>query len=188
MSSGEWPQTEQELAPLPRRRGMLSLVFVGVVAAGLLVGWALQPAGEATVARVGSPAPTFVVPMLDGTEFDLADHIADDGRPVVLNLWASWCAPCRAEIPEISAWAAANPQAYVIGIAVEDQEAAARELAAELAPGYDLAIGDPEFRSAYPTIGLPATFFIDRDGNVAELINGVVTEESLDAAVGPIAR
>ena len=52
---------------------------------------------------VDDPAPDFSVTTFDGTVFSLVDHLATDGRPVVLNLWASWCVPCRAEMPAFDA-------------------------------------------------------------------------------------
>lgn len=165
---------------------MLTAIFVGVVAIGLVVAWIVKEAGAEQVATVGATAPDFSVALLDGGRFDLADHIANDGRPVVLNLWASWCPPCRAEIPEISTWSQENPDVYVIGVAVEDRDSEARALAAELQPEYDLAIGDAEFRGAYPSPGLPATFFIDSSGEVIEIINAAVTTESLDDGVAAI--
>ncbi len=161
-------------------------MFLGVVAVGLVVAWIVADGSGDDVAGRNKPAPNFLVDLLDGGEFELSEHLAEDGRPLVLNLWASWCGPCRAEIPEISDWAAANPDVYVLGVAVEDREADARELAAELDPSYDLAIGDQDFRNSYPSIGLPATYFIDADGDIAELVNGIVTAESLDEMVGAI--
>lgn len=165
---------------------MLTAVFAGVVAVGLTVAWIVSDSSSNKVAERDQPAPDFSVSLLDGDEFALSKHLAADGRPVVLNLWASWCAPCRTEIPEISAWALANPDVYVIGVAVEDREEDAKKLTDELKPSYDMAIGDQAFRNSYPSLGLPATYFIDGDGDIAELVNGIVTAELLDATKGAI--
>ena len=180
MSSGTWPPPDGEAGPLPGRRFLLTGVFVGVVAVGLLVAWAIGGSGETTKDDL---APDFTLALLDGGQFSLSRHVTTDGRPVLVNLWASWCGPCRAEIPTISAWAEKNPDVYVLGIAVEDAESSARELAAELQPSYDLAIGDGSFRADYPSLGLPASYLIDGEGRVAAVFNGILTEDTLDAFV-----
>ncbi len=161
---------------------MLTAVFIGVVVIGLAVAWAFGR-GNPEVAEVGGPAPTFDAPLFDGTSFDLAEHLEQDGRPVVLNLWASWCDPCRDEIPDLSAWAEDNPDIMVLGLAVEDVEDEARALAAELSPSYPLGLGDDAFRASYPSFALPVTYVIDQEGRVADFINGVVTAERLDEVV-----
>jgi thiol-disulfide isomerase/thioredoxin len=139
--------------------------------------------GSADVAEVGEPAPAFDAPLFDGTSFDLAEHLEQDGRPVVLNLWASWCDPCRDEIPDLSTWSEDNPDILVLGLAVDDVEDEARALAAELAPSYPLGLGDDTFRASYPSFALPVTYVIGSDGQVTDFINGVVTAERLDEAV-----
>ena len=160
-------------------------MFIAVVAIGLVVAWIVRDTSGPTAVR-GGAAPEFTVTLIGGGEFDLASHLEEDGRPIVLNLWASWCGPCRTEIPAISRWSEGNPGTLVLGVAVEDQEDDSRTLAAELDPAYQLAIGSTEFRSAYPSLGLPATYIIDGAGNIADLINGVVDETSLDEALEAI--
>jgi thiol-disulfide isomerase/thioredoxin len=181
MSSETWPPPDGNPGPLPTRRLLLTGIFVAVVVGGLVLAWAIGAiAGDNTENAL---APDFTVALLDGGDFNLSDHLADDGRPVLINLWASWCGPCLAEIPAISAWAEKNPGVYVLGVAVEDVESDARALAAELQPSYDLAVGDASFRSDYPSIGLPATYLIDDRGRVAEVFNGILTENTLDALI-----
>lgn len=135
------------------------------------------------MATLGGPAPEFVVPIIGGGQFDLADHIGGNG-PVVINQWASWCTPCREEIPDISAFADANPNVTVVGVAVEDSESQATAFAEEINATYELALGDPQFEDAYPRLGLPVTYVIDSSGTVVEIFNGIVDEEILVELTG----
>lgn len=160
---------------------LLTGVFVGVVVLGLVIAWLSGSSGGADDSDV---APDFTVELLGGGSFTLSDHLADDGRPLILNLWASWCAPCRAEMPDISAYAIANPHISVVGVAVEDVREKATEFADEVQVSYPLGFDEGDFRDLYPSIGLPATYFINPDGTIAAVINGIVTEESLDAGFG----
>jgi cytochrome c biogenesis protein CcmG/thiol:disulfide interchange protein DsbE len=171
--------------PLPRPNLKLTGVFSLVVLAGLAVGWLLsEPADSAPdVANVGEPAPDFDVPLLDGGRFVLSEQLASEDRPVVLNLWASWCGPCRVETPDISAFAEANPDVKVIGVAVEDTVSGADAFAEEFAPVYDLAFGTDKFDAAYPRLGLPATYVIGPDGVIDQLFNGIVNEDVLEGLV-----
>jgi thiol-disulfide isomerase/thioredoxin len=157
-------------------------VFIGVLVLGLAVAWALEGRGETAVE--GKTAPEFMVDLLDGGAVSLADHVEKDGRPMVLNLWASWCAPCRDEIPELSAFSDANPDIAVLGVAVEDVLADAQSLAAELEPSYPLAFGNESFERAYPNLGLPVTYFIDNEGKVTDVFNGILTEAILTERTG----
>ncbi len=128
------------------------------------------------------PAPDFGVVTLDGGSFVLSDHLAGDGRPVILNLWASWCLPCRTEMPAIDAFAAAHPEVKVVGVAVQDDFAAAAAFAEEIGVGYTLGFDQREEVSiGYQPLGLPATFLITADGTIARRIFGIVDEESLTA-------
>ncbi len=153
-------------------------MFVGVVVIGLAVAWAIGDRG--VVAQAGEPAPDFTVDVLDGGTFSLSDHIADDGRPLIINLWASWCAPCRKEMPDLSAFAGEHPEIEVVGVAVEDSLEEARTFAAEIDPEYALAYGDEAFEEAYHNFGLPVTYFLDADGTVTEVFNGILTPERLE--------
>lgn len=155
-------------------------MFVAVLAVGLTVGW-LMGGDEVSVAEIGQPAPDFSVEVIDGGTFTLSGA---RGQPVIVNLWASWCPPCRAEIPDISAFAEANPDVTIIGVAVEDAEQTAREFAAEIDASYPLALGTTAVEDAYPNLGLPATYVIDENGVVTDIINGIVDEEILSSAIG----
>ncbi len=166
--------------PLIRRRPGLSLVFAGIVLGGLIVGWLVRGEPPENVATEGQPAPLFTVEVIDGGLFDLESHlITSDDRVLVINLWASWCLPCREEIPAISAFAAANPDVTVVGVSVQDSESASRAFAAEIGAAYPLALGNEAFESAYPGFGLPATYIIDSTGRVAAVHIGILDAEDL---------
>lgn len=149
---------------------------------GLAVAWALDGSGK--TARTGEQAPDFSVELLEGGRFTLDTHISEDGRPLVLNLWASWCLPCREEIPDLSAFATDNPEIAVVGVAVEDRLEDARAFAAEMRPSYPLAFANRGFDESYPNFGLPVTYFLDEDGVVTDVFNGVLTIETLEEKGG----
>ena len=151
-----------------------------MVVVGLAAGW-LFSSQPVEVAAIGSPAPDFTVPVIDGDDFSLSDA---RGSKVVLNFWASWCGPCREEIPAISAFASANPDITVIGVAVEDTENAATDFAREIDASYPLMIGDRAVEDAYPRLGLPVTYIIDERGVVTDVFNGIVNEETLTDLAG----
>jgi cytochrome c biogenesis protein CcmG/thiol:disulfide interchange protein DsbE len=168
-----------EPGPLPRPGFRLTGVFLVAVVMGLGIGWIVNRSSS-EVAEIGAAAPDFTVEVIDGGTFTLSEA---RGQPVIVNLWASWCAPCREEIPAISAFATANPDVTVVGVAVQDPEKSAREFAATIDANYPLALGTTEFEDAYPHLGLPATYILDENGTVIEVINGIVNEDILANAL-----
>lgn len=155
-------------------------MFLAVIVAGLGVAWLLR-GGDAAVAAEGHAAPDFTVQLIEGGTFTLSEA---RGRPVVINFWASWCPPCRAEIPDISVYASAHPEVEVIGVAVRDVDDDSRAFATEIDASYPLAFGTTAVEDAYPTIGLPVTYVIDEAGTVTDVVNGIVDEEILGELVG----
>lgn len=128
----------------------------------------------------GEMAPAFAVETMDGGVFDLAAHVADGGGPVVLNLWASWCPPCRAEMPAIDTSAMRHPEITFVGVSVKDIAEEARAFVDEIGISYIIGLDDGSVDDAYPTLGLPATFYIDGDGTLVKTHVGPVTVDSLD--------
>lgn len=125
-------------------------------------------------------APLFTVPTADGGSFSLDEHLVDDGRPVFLNLWASWCFPCRKEMPAIDAAAATHTDIQFIGVSIQDTEAEARSFIEEIGVTYLLGFDTSnDVDDAYRPLGLPASYIISADGVILERIFGEVTEDSL---------
>lgn len=122
--------------------------------------------------------------LLDGGSFRLADHLSEDGRPLIVNLWASWCVPCREEMPALSDFAQANPETAIIGVAVEDTIDAASAFGQEIDPAYALAFGNAGFDEAYPNFGLPVTYFLDESGVVTTVHNGILNSEMIEEIAG----
>ncbi len=129
----------------------------------------------------GDEAPDFTVELFDGRSFTLSRHLAEDGRPVVLNFWASWCFPCLEEMPAFDAVAQRRTDVLILGVAVLDGEEAVRAFAEEIAVTYPLA-HDSEglIIERYPTLGLPTTWFITADRTVAEVRIGQLDQEHLE--------
>ena len=125
-------------------------------------------------------APPVLGTTLDGEPFDLADY---RGTPVVLNFWASWCGPCRRELPALAAFAKANPEIQVIGVDYQDDVEAARTFAAENGATWPSVVDDGPIGAAYEVPGLPATYLIDAQGRIVERLLGEVTEATLEAKV-----
>lgn len=151
------------------------------VLAVALAATACSSASDTSPAEGGTTeiAPIFAVETTDGT-FSLSEHLANDGRPVFLNLWASWCFPCREEMPEIDRAAAAHPEIAFVGVAVQDRREDAEAFVDEVGVTYVLGFDDDgSVDAAYAPLGLPASYLISADGAILERILGKVTEADL---------
>ena len=183
--------------PEPRRLPRWVMWVAGVIMVGALVGIGVvlfgsddttpsttfadlsSLAGDAPAAA--DQAPDFTVPTLDGDTFTLSTHLAEDGRPVFLNLWASWCFPCRAEMPDIDAAAQTNPEVEFIGVAVQDSTADATEFAREIDVQYLIGFDEDDMvEDGYPALGMPSTYLISSDGVILDVIIGAITAEDID--------
>ena len=152
---------------------------VGAVAALLLAaaGWGLaHPQGSPAASLVGRPAPPLVVRSFDGATVSLSDL---RGRPVVLNFWASWCAPCRQEDPSLQAAARSHAAVAFLGVAFKDSGSAARAYAAETKHPYPLGEAVSGDLTRFGVTGPPETFFISPDGLVAARFVGPLDEQVL---------
>jgi thiol-disulfide isomerase/thioredoxin len=126
-------------------------------------------------------APDFTVPTLDGGSFSLSSHLADDGRPVLVNMWAEWCFPCRAEMPAIDAASEAHPGIHFIGVVVRDREAPARKFVEEYGISYQIGLDtNGAVERDYLVWVMPSTYLIGADGLVIERFFGPMNEAQLD--------
>lgn len=137
---------------------------------------ALRQAGLDVKAEEGALAPDFLLGSLDGSELRLSDL---RGRPVVLNFWATWCAPCRKEIPQfVDAYDRFREQGMVVvGVNMQEGKSIVRPYAEDFGMDFPIAIDvDGEVGDAYRLLGLPVTYFIDREGIVRSVFTGPFEE------------
>jgi len=141
---------------------------------------ALNATGNAPAAAVGRAAPNFRLRSLDGGEATLAGF---RGRYVLLNFWASWCGPCRAETPLLQSYTEEHPDGMlVVGVNQQENESAARSFVEEFGVTYPQLL-DPagQVSSGYRlSRGLPISFLIDPEGVVVRIHIGQVKAEQLE--------
>jgi len=136
--------------------------------------------GSEQGAKGDDPAPEFTIATLDGAGFELSEHLAADGRPVFLNLWASWCPPCKEEMPGIDAAAGNHADVKFIGVAIEDDPADSAEFATSIGIAYTIGFDEEDVVSnGYNPLGLPASYIISSEGEILERIYGTVTEQDI---------
>ncbi len=165
-------------------------------AAGGAAGEQGYVAGDGTVVVLApderQPAPEVSGPTLDGGTFTLSDHL---GEVVVMNVWASWCAPCRKEAPALeSVWQEYEGDGVqFVGLDTRDSDAAAVAFVRNYGLTYPQLL-DPDgrqqllFRQTLPPQSIPSTVLVDAEGRVAARALGAVSEAQLrgliDAVLG----
>lgn len=116
------------------------------------------------------------------------------GKPLLVNFWARWCPPCRAEIPELIRFSQAHKgEIEVVGIGIDDSAPLTKAFAREYGMSYPVFVGKEK---GFPLIqalgnprgGLPYTLFIDRNGRVIQTKLGLITKADLDAITPQLLR
>lgn len=146
-----------------------------VLIAGLTWTWISRPnatngSDQATPAE--AMAPALDLPMLDGGQVNLAQL---RGKVVVLNFWATWCPPCRAEMAELNAThhALSERGLMVLGVNQAQDQTTVQQFIAEQQLSFPIALDQrAEVSQRYRVIALPTTFIIDRAGRIREVIHG----------------
>lgn len=162
------------------------IAFLAVLAVVGLLGFGLLGKGTAKIA-VGEPVPDRELPVLGGSgERSIADY---RGRWVLVNLWASWCTPCRQEAPELERFSRRyrERRVSVVGINVQDNTGDALAFLREFPVGYAQlrSVGD-ERSAAFGSTGVPENFLVDPQGRLALIWRGPVDQRFLEERVVPI--
>ncbi|MBI1885362.1 MAG: TlpA family protein disulfide reductase [Chloroflexi bacterium] len=168
----EYRPGEEAVSPLTGERyGAVSLP-ARLVRAGFDVG-----------PEEGKLAPNFLLPTLDGGELRLSRL---RGKPVVLNFWATWCSPCRREIPQlVDAYDRFRDQGLaVVGVNLQEDRDTIQDYSDDFGMDFPIPIDHSgDVGREYRLLGLPTTYFIDRDGVVRSVYRGPFLETVRDIRV-----
>jgi cytochrome c biogenesis protein CcmG, thiol:disulfide interchange protein DsbE len=149
---------------------LIPLIFVVIFA--VLIAPTCLAVPPVARSLVNKPAPEIARADLNGTRVTLKTL---RGNVILLNFWATWCAPCQIEMPVFNQWQQQyGPRGFhVIGISMDDDAAPVRRLLAKLKTNYPNAMGDAHLGERYGgVLGLPLTFLIDRNGVVRARFQG----------------
>lgn len=155
--------------------------LLALVLALMMLMMPLSAHAEEGAPEVGDPAPGFDLTQIDGEAFHLSDHL---GKVVFLNVWATWCPPCVAEIPDIQKLSEAHPDdLVVIGVSLDEKESDVVKFVGDNGITYPIAMDDGYLVAGklYPTMYIPESVFIAPDGTIASVDVGGLTYEDMEA-------
>jgi thiol-disulfide isomerase/thioredoxin len=146
-----------------------------------------------TLRRVAAALLLAVCGLAQATHFDLVDldgkrHTvaAHKGKWVVMNIWATWCAPCIHEMPELESLSRARADLVVIGLAADgENEAKVRNFARALKVSYPIVAGNTALMNVYGIKAFPTTLVYDPDGKLVATRKGRVTRRDLESYLPP---
>ena len=149
------------------------------------LGLAIGLAGLSTApVHAAIPAPAFAIRTLDGKWVRTSEL---RGRPIILDFWATWCAPCKSSMPHLSAIQSRyrDRGLVVVGLSMDDVEPqAVRRFADRLGLTFRVALADDQVLDAYgPIRGLPTTIFINRRGEIVRRVVGFLDAETVEGYV-----
>lgn len=158
----------------------LSLVLAGC-GGGSSTGSRSYVAGNGTVTFI-KPADRQLAPKIEGATLEGGTFHLAAGQIAVINVWASWCAPCRAEAPALAALSKTFPEVSFVGVLTRDSTATANAFVRRFAIPYPTLIDDSillGFHNSLVANAIPSTVVIDKNGKVAARISGEITVASL---------
>lgn len=139
-------------------------------------------------ALAGRPAPSFPIVDTSDRPTDLREY---RGHIVVMNLWATWCPPCRAEMPDLERLYQLKRRAGLVVLGFDQGEAPARAaaFARSLGVSYPILVDEQQqYGRVYAALGLPTTILVDREGTVVRGFDGALTFDQMNAAVAPLLK
>ena len=130
------------------------------------------PVSQAAMPKVGTVAPDFVLKSSNGKNLKLSEH---RGEVVMINFWATWCGPCRQEMPLLNRLHEQYRKAgfTLLGVSVDDKPQAAQEMARQLGVGFPVLFdSEKQVSRRYDVDAMPTTLIIDREGKVRYIHRG----------------
>jgi thiol-disulfide isomerase/thioredoxin len=202
---------ESDVAEERRPSKVAMLVAMAAVAIAILIVMLAPgaenpaPASDAKGSLTGSPnsaeedaaadaklagkaaALDFTLKDMNGVDVKLASF---KGKPIVLNFWATWCGPCRAEIPSLvelqTAYMEQGKDVVILGISVDDPVEKLKPYATQMKMNYPVLVGNgrDDVQDAFgPLWGIPVTVFIDREGRIAKKHSGIASKEQFEQEI-----
>jgi cytochrome c biogenesis protein CcmG, thiol:disulfide interchange protein DsbE len=162
--------------------GIVALCLMGLYIAGR------RKATSSKVTASGNVAPDFAVTDIDGRKLNLSDF---RGKVVLLDFWATWCTPCRAEIPHfVEMQSKYGPQGFqVIGISMDDDAKPVREFYQQYKMNYPVAVGDDKLADQFGGVmGLPVNLLIDQEGRIHSKHLGATDVSVFDEEVAALLK
>ena len=156
-------------------KGILAVLAIAVLVSGLVMAGC---SGPAQGAQVGSRAPDFQLSNLDGQSISLSDL---RGKTVLVNFWASWCSPCRAEMPFIQrlheGWS--DSELVILAVNAGEDFSTVKEFVDSFGLSFMVLLDTKgEVALDYNVRGIPATFFIDKDGIIRDIKFGTFSSKA----------
>lgn len=176
------------------KRNIVTLIVAILFIAGVIFyGTRGARSAKQTAAKIGATgtvsgddltnkmAPDFELASLDGKKVKLSDY---RGKAVVLNFWATWCGPCKVEMP----WFVALENQYraqgleIIGVSMDDGgKDGVQKFVQQMGINYTVLMGKDSVGEAYGGVqGLPTTFYIGRDGKVLDSVSGLISKSEIE--------
>jgi len=193
------PPDDNAPLPEPRLSRRAAWIAMGSVTMALGLLWAASDLSEppadplaviaedeaADAQAVGKPAPlNYTVKDMNGADVRLSSF---KGKIILLNFWATWCPPCKIEIPDLIALQEQyKDDIVVLGFSVDDEADDLKPFAAEYKINYPLLVGlgHENIQDAYgPMWGIPVTIIIDRNGTIARKQSGIRTREQIEREI-----
>jgi thiol-disulfide isomerase/thioredoxin len=142
------------------------------------------PTGGGPGSLAGAPAPSFDVVRTDGRTDSLARH---RGQVVLVNIWATWCPPCREEMPALQRFSRENAgKVVVLGIDQGESASVAQAYAQQRGVTFPILVDEKQqYGRAYAAPGMPTSVVVGRDGRVVNGFDGAMTIEQMRAFVAP---
>lgn len=142
----------------------------------------LDDAGPPQLLKPGQRPPNFTMLLPDGRYASLADF---KGRPVLINFWATWCPPCRAEMPELLQAARDYPDLVLLAVNASESADVVSQFAEQFRMDAPVVI-DPQgvISNRYNVSGLPTSIFIHPDGTIIDVRPGAINRMVIDAVLG----
>lgn len=169
------------------KRDPIILIVVAIVISLMLV-FGIQKTRHGSPqnpgALQGKPAPDFSLASLDGSTLKLSDY---RGKAVLLNFWATWCEPCKIEMPWfVDLQKKYGPQGLqILGVAMDDaSNKEISDFAKKMGVNYPIVIGKEAVGDQYGGLPyLPSTFYIDREGKVVDRVYGLVSRSEMETDI-----